>query len=367
MPLLDRTHVKLVTHSLNFASWAGGAPTRLDHWIICKLGVHDAKQEVDREAMENLRTMSFFKGDGEVKVRKLPIRVDSDNIDDFLDQNYVMRALKPVLDKDGQPVMGTNGKPKNESYVACKGNGVDASRLASTKSNTWNKIPCNAALTFPERDNPELVALITRKTRHDPNDGKRCPFAQNNNPQNGLICKPETVLTCRCDAIGTVGSFARFRSHGHKTADRMVSTFREIQQKLGFLADVPLWLCLEKIMINTPRGRTAMQVAHVELRVSADEALRLTEARLAQRAQLEDRRRQLRLAAKEPDATSRIDAEFHHERLLTPPKVIQHAEGNGVLLDGQKTQPIDAEVVQPTLVDVSPNEKPYDPSVDGDR
>jgi hypothetical protein len=376
--LLDRSPAKLITHTLGFAVYGGGAPQRKDWWFINKTGA-DNDQVVDYDAMANLVGLGYAKEGTraeDIKVTKLPIRVDSDDIEDFLDQAYRMRAQKPLLDKDGNPVI-VNGKQKVETFIGCQGNGVEASRLQADGS--WANIPCcnkpwhEATKTgFKDRPHPEFIAILRRQKRHDPTDGLRCPYAQNSDPKQGLKCTPESVLTCRCDAIGALGTFARYRSHSHHTADRLRATFEEIKAKLGFLTDVPLNLVLSKKVINTPRGRTGMQVVHVELRVTYDEALRLTERRLAMRAQLEDQRARLLLAAKEPDGEDRL-AEFMHDRALPAPaaaKAVVHAEGNGVVAKGQATKPIEADVVdmpsQPSLVDVPPS-KPYGPAVDGDR
>lgn len=358
MSLLDRNIRPLITHSLNFAEWSGGAPKRLDHWIICKVGVHESKQELDRDAMENLRKLGYAPATGDVKVRRMPIRVDSDNIDDFLPQDYKCRAKKPILDKDGNQLL-VDGKPKHETFVFCQGNGVEASRL-SAKDGTWRSIPCCSrpfydGKGFKDRPQPALYEILVKKQKYDVNDGLRCPYAQNSDPSIAPVCKPESVLTCRCDAIGSLGTFARYRSHGHKTADRLRSTFEEIKKQLGFLADVPLDLVLSKQRINTPRGPTAMQVAHVELRVSFDEALRLTEARLAQRALIEDRRRLLMASHAVQDSAERIDQEFP-VRALPAPQTVRNAEGNGVMTGpGQQTTPIVATAArQPDLIDMPP-------------
>jgi hypothetical protein len=364
--LLDREPKKIITHALTFAEWTGGAPKRKDYWMVVRLGASDSKHELDIAAMENLRTMGFFAGTGDVKVRKLPIRVDSDDLEDFIDQSYQLRVNVPVRDKNGAVVKKANGQDQHKSECICKGDGVNASRMA--KGGVWNAIPCGANINLPARPNAELLQILRKEKQHDPHDGLRCPFAQNGDKNLGPKCGPETVVTCRCDVVGNIGGFARYRSHSHHTADRLVSSFREIREKLGFLADVPLWLCMEKQTINTPDGRRPMELVHVELRVTADEALRLMEARLAQRALIEDRKRKLLMAKNEPDDPLRLAEEFPaHTRALSAPKTVVNAEGNGVVLAGTNTKAIDAEVVQPTLVDVAPSTKPFDPSIDGDR
>ena len=358
MPLLDRDPPKLITHSLNYAEWGHHKVKWLDYWLINKTAVGDDKQTIDHDSMKNLVTLGYAKDPADIKVRRLPIRVDSDDIDDFLKQDYVLRGKKPRRDREGKEIPG-----KHDVFIACQGDGVNASRLQG--DGTFAAIPCTSrpewnGKGFRERSQTELHAILSKQKKHDPHDGLRCPYAQNSDPKKGPCCKPETVLTCRCDAIGSLGTFARYRSHSHKTADRLRSSFEEIKAKLGFLADVPLDLVLEKVMMNTPFGRTALPVCHVVLRVTADEALRLTEARLRARAQIEDRKRLLLTAHREQDNPEQIAQEFLQDVKVV--KTTAFAEGNGVVVDGQHGKPIEAK--QPDLIDVPSS---FDPAVDGDR
>ena len=216
--LLDRENKKVVTRRIA-CGIPGRPPKSLDYFEITltEQSGRDAPFEVDKAAMDAL----VGYGEQYKTRRRIPIRVDSDDIEDFLVQAYTSRAPLPQLRRDGAPLLDGDGKGVLRPKIWCSGDGRLAKRL--TRDGGLDQIRCNCSPRLTARTPDELTQLLTKRMKHNPDDGKRCPFAQNGNEKIGPTCKPETVLICRADVVSNVGSFCRFRSHGHMTADALRS------------------------------------------------------------------------------------------------------------------------------------------------
>lgn len=332
--LEDRTAKKVVTHRLSVGRPArkgvrGSHAEALDHFEIT--GVEpdkDGQFPLDREAMERVAAMGPQYGTWD-KLKRIPIRLDSDATDDSLVQHYRCRKSMPAFDAAGQPMMtqapGDDVPSQlHRLQVWCEGNGKTAMRM--TKDGTDKvEIPCRSSPKFQSFTREELDNIVTGKLRIDPRvDEHRCPYASlstfevNRSGTEAMKkspnCKPETTLLSRCDATASIGVFARTRSHGHNTADRIRSTLDEIKARMpgGILADVPLDLVV--MMVRPSAGSRLLPVLHVELRLSADDTVRLIESTMERRFKLEasaqETRRLLAAARAEVEAEDVIEAGF---------------------------------------------------------
>lgn len=268
------------------------APERLDHFEVTETSV-DASGDfvLARPIMDELGKAP----------REVPILVDSDNIEDFVSQAYECRE-----------------KIGNRVGMYCRGDGVKAKRKSARGLVV---IDCKAApqrddgTGYPSRSPLELAAALKKWGSWQ--EPYRCAMAQNHNPKDGLRCSPTTEMVFRL-AHAAGGGFARYRSHGHATADRIVQSLRDIQQiTAGQLRGVPLKLVATRKRMTDPTGRPVTQtVVHVELAMSPQDALRVALEGMQSRAQLEDGLRTVRAylaAPRSPEELASIDAEFPTE------------------------------------------------------
>lgn len=300
MFLKDRRKKPVITHRISCGRVSGsGEYTRiekLDGFEITtfeRIG-KDGYYVVDRTAMDALEVWGeryVHKRNDEGKItlaRRIPIRVDSDNIEDFVSQRYESRAPLPILGRDGKPIMKNATTLMKKPQVWCHGDGESAMRLSmdtKTWKSTWNKIRCCSSPDCTPRSQKDLVELLDAgASKHNPEDGCRCPYAQNVDKDAGPTCGPVTKLICRSDVVANIGAFCRFQTHAHSTGDYVVESLLEIKKQMpgGILRNVPLDLVLEMKLIGRPGGHSALQpVSHIELRLNAEDTVRLIEANLA--------------------------------------------------------------------------------------
>lgn len=327
--LKDRKPRRVVTHRIACGRPGKTRPTALDHFeVTLAEAADDGSFPVDREAHRRLAELGYQAE----KPKRIPIRLLSDDIDESLHQAYESRAKLPVLGPDGEPVRGRDGESATRLAVWCSGDGETAHRR--TASGDTQRIPCCASPGFPPRRGDELSAILGRRAKHDPLDGKRCPFAQNNDPRLGPTCKPTTELFCRTDVAGGIGGLARFRSHGHMTADAIRTSLEQIKVAMpgGVLTDVPLDLVLTMRQVSVPGStiRTMKPQVHVELRLPPEETVRLLQANLAARGQVLDARRMLteaRAASMDEDT-----GQEWPETSASAPVLEAHTGGGGSLV-----------------------------------
>lgn len=309
MFLKDRRKKPVITHRISCGRVSGtGQNTRiekLDGFEITtfeRIG-KDGHYVVDRAAMDALEAFGpryvhkRAKRDGDkpgeetgpiVLARRIPIRVDSDDIEDFVTQRYESRAPLPIIGRDGKPIMVNATTLMKKPQVWCHGDGESAMRLSmdtKTWKSTWNKIRCCSSPDCTPRSGKDLVELLDAgASKHNPEDGFRCPYAQNIDKDAGPTCGPVTKLICRSDVVANIGAFCRFQTHAHSSGDFVVESLMEIKRQMpgGILRNVPLDLVLEMKLLGRPGGHSALQpVSHIELRLTADDTVRLIEANLA--------------------------------------------------------------------------------------
>lgn len=310
MPYKDRRPRPVITHRISCGRVSGsGRETRvvkLDHLEITTFDkVGDGPYLVDFSAMNALASPPFgqryvfkteevdFKTKDKasgaevvekkrrvVGARRIPIRVDSDTIDDFLTGNYESTAMLQIPGRHG------GFEEKRRPTVWCRGDGETAQRLSMADQKTWRQIRCCANPEHQARSAKDLrAALEAGPDADNPASGFRCPWAQNDDGKAFPRCSPVTTLICRSDVVSNIGAFCRYRTHAHSSSDYLYESLGEIKKQMpgGILRNVPLDLVLEMKNLPRPGGGMALQpVCHVELRVTLDESVRLLEANLRQ-------------------------------------------------------------------------------------
>lgn len=238
-------------------------PRQLDHFTVTEAtpDTNGVYRPIQKDAGKSLR-----------------IFVDSDEVEDFMKQRYECRM------KGSQGVV-----------LFCSGDGERARRLVA--KGEWKDIPCRAAppredgTGWKERMPKDLAPLLGKPTSDDPkaNDNMRCPFAQNGNPQSGPACKPRTELYFRLPDFPTVSSYARFTSGSHRTADNLWQGFtRILEVTRGVLQGVPLKLVLQRTRLQRPGGGFGVHsIVYPDLDVPAEQALKLAQSHLQEKAMLE--------------------------------------------------------------------------------
>lgn len=311
--LKDRKPRKVVTHRLAYGRPASGGrkfPEKLDHWEITSSSPDkDGSFPVDKDAMARLADEEALgRRYHPTKPRRLPIRLDSDSIEDVLMQRYECRV-----------------KIDGRLQVFCHGDGETAKRLR--RDGTHEEIRCCASPRFEDRGYEDrtprqLADILSRQEKHNPNDGLRCPYAQNRDAKKGPKCSVVSELIARCDVVSAIGGRARFRSHSHRTADQLVSSLEDIKASMpgGILQHVPLDLVMQMQTMQVPDSTaTAKQpVAHVELRLPFDKTLELMQLRLQQHMALSEQVQESRLlleAAKEEEHEL-VDAEWQDAAVI---------------------------------------------------
>lgn len=324
--LKDRKPRKVITHRIACGR-PGTASTyfsALDHFEITSVERQDNKSlfPVDAAAMAKLAELGY----SSEKPTRVPIRVDSDTIEDFLTQEYEARVMLPIVGFDGEPQRDAEGATVKRPQVWCHGDGVEATRGVGDAT---KKIPCcSSPFTYKPRTQLQMRDILSKKTGYSPDDGLRCPYAQNSNAKLGPACKPSTTMLVRCDAIANVGAMARVVSHGHNTADRLVSSLRDIKSMMpgGLLRNVPLDLVLVMKRIAEPgTSRSKLQpVLHVELRLPVEQTISLMQANLQASLQIEAGMRGLL-------ASARVEAKDHGDEFPDVSAVVVGGEGGGNL------------------------------------
>lgn len=255
----------------------GSHPTELEYFQITSSGMNrDGQFDVIRSDQDALEEYCQSKSP-----RKVPFTVSSDVVEDFLNMRYEVR------------IKNREGKLR----VFCSGDGDMATRL--TKSGEI-RIPCRASPDHPKRLPVDLKPLLASPSTDDPTScANQCPFAQN--PTTGDMaklpkCKPRTDMLVTSGINPNLGTFDRFRSSGHLTADGIQNSLEEIQKLTGgFLAGVPLRLAMRRVKMERPGGGVAVHsVAHVELDVTPQEARALVATRAKEEHEWKLQRREAR-------------------------------------------------------------------------
>lgn len=292
MPMLDRKEKVVVSHRIACGRPGATAPVRLDYLEITTTEQAKAGEafKIDTAAMDRLPSLGNYLAD---KPRRVPIRALSDDIDDFLIQEYQSRVKMPRINKHGEIVRDDDGKATQTELVTwCSGDGRKARRMTGAMRQIEEIQCCSSPFDFTPNPYKDLVEIL-RKTdgrKQNPNDGRRCPYAQNDDYKAGPTCKPDTTLLVLCDAVSNIGAMCKVRSHGHDTADSLRSSLLAIKRQMpgGVLAYVPLDLVLQMKQKSNPTGKGSQlqPVLHVELRTDVETTLRLLEGQLQARTRM---------------------------------------------------------------------------------
>lgn len=194
-------------------------PQKLDYFLVTT-NTRTEKGDLipDERLMSELKTR-YADSDG--KLRQIPIRVLSDEIDDVLQTSIVWYAGKTVAARsDGVNITwnfdGTNGK-----------------KLAEPRTEPWA---------------PEMWGM--------------------KNTRNEKLFKTHTVLNCTiASKEGRWGGVYRFRTTSVITFQQLYSSLTHIQSLTGgVLVGMPLMLVMRPVVVSPDGKPITVYVAHVELR-----------------------------------------------------------------------------------------------------
>lgn len=189
----------------------GTFPEALDYFEVTGWGATKTYEfTADTEVMQALGG----------KPTRIPIRLASDDIDDSLEQSYLLKS-------------------KDDGRVLCEGDGETARRGTARV-----EIPCRYARTFPQRTPRDLLAVLNDPASDDLSLGFMCPFAQNRDGEKGPgLCKPESKVFFFLDLptiARTHGAMASFHSKGERTADALYGSLVTIRDRVQSVLGIPV-------------------------------------------------------------------------------------------------------------------------------
>ncbi len=192
-------------------------PEKLDHFVITTTRRDPSGDLEQDEGLMGALASGFADEDG--KLRRLPIVVHSDDIDEVFPTTLALYTGRKL---------------------ACRGDGEEATR-------------------YQIRNNKR-----TGKSKQ-----MECPcdyFGAESDPK----CKAHGVLNCSILAPGrgVAGSVYKWRTTSEISLNRMVASLQQIKALTGSLTGLPLLLCIEPIVVDTG----TVYCCHVELRESVLEA-----------------------------------------------------------------------------------------------
>lgn len=235
------------------------APKKLDHFIITGLNRTAAGDLApDTELMAALVARKF--GDEDGKLRRLPIMVCSNDIEDIIQARYVWYAGRKVAARsDGKTVVWF-GDPKTFKF------------LPEPREEPWRE---------------EYADLV--------------------NPKGVKIFKLHSVFNCMIAAnVARWGGVYKFRTTSWYTANQLVGSLMHIHQLTGgVLRGLPMQLVIRPMTVEPEGKPTKIYVVHCELAGADLLSIRNSALELA-RSEAENSR-QLRAA------------QIEYKRLLSPP------------------------------------------------
>lgn len=293
-------------------------PRKDDFFTITTLNRTPAKDLIPDTALMDSLAPKF--ADSDKKIRRLPIYVLSNNLDDVMQSAWVFYSGKRCV---------------------ARSDGITIQWFFDRKTRKWLDIP----ETEPHRDE-----IVERR------DDKGHPTFKLHTTFNCVIASEE----------GRWGGVYKFRTTSRITADQLYGSLIHVAGLThGQLAGIPLMLVVRPIQV-APEGKpTTVYVCHVEIRGKDMLTIQKTAVDLAKtRArnateirQLENQyKRMLALPGGEsPEEIGDLQNEFNSE---IPPDATPTAE--------DETDPLllgDAEVIEPTVA-ADPNEEMHDANID---
>jgi len=193
-------------------------PVKLDHFILTKTH-RDARGDLiqDADLMAALSASGFADEDG--KLRRLPVMLHSDEIDEVFPTSYAMYQGKKL---------------------ACRGDGETAHRWEMRDSKrTGREKECKCPCNLLEGDKPS--------------------------------CKAHGTLHCSIALPdhAVAGSVHRWRTTSIISIKQLIGSMLQIRQAVGVLRNVPLQLVVRAVQVtpDTPKGpqQSTVYVCHLEL------------------------------------------------------------------------------------------------------
>lgn len=293
--LVELGSIKIGTLGEERTSRSGGKyrmPTKLDHFLVTTK--FRDKRGILMEDVEVMDALRASHADTDGFVRRIPIAVLSDDIEDFLRSAWVYYAGKVCI---------------------ARSDGVTLTKFYTSKKNgdkrEWVKLDTPEECAWDKSDLPE---------------SEQTPAYADMEVGGVKMFKKHTVL----DAViahekARWGGVYRFRTTSVISGDNLYGSFIHIKQlTMGTLVGMPLELVVRPIQVAPDSKPTTVYVVHAEIR---GESLFELQKRSVEIAQFQhdhgDRLRKLRLESKlilrepgddEPeDIQSDVQQEFHPE------------------------------------------------------
>jgi len=195
-------------------------PVKLDHFVVTRT-TRDEHGDFERDdlLMKALADAGFADGDGEI--RRLPIVLHSDEIDEVFPTTYAFYSGKKL---------------------GCRGDGEKAQRFQIVDGKRTGQ--------------PKEIA---------------CPCDMLNSTDRNRCCKPHGVLHCsiRLPGHAVAGSVHRWRTTSIISIQQMVGSLLQVQRAVGMLTNVPLILVVRMVDVSPEGGQPSkVPVCHVELRAA---------------------------------------------------------------------------------------------------
>lgn len=275
----------------------GKFPTALDYFEITPRNA-EKDYTYKRDMVIHAALAELGYGDNPTRV---PIRLLTDEMDDWLKQDY------GIADQQGRR--------------RCTGDGVSALRGLPGNQRS---IPCHYSRDqFPPRPPVALLPILTKPETDDPSSPNQCAFAQNRNLKAGFVCKPLTEFLFFLDIpqVGyTKGAIARFHSKAERTADELPgSIIASAAHTGGVLQGLPFDLVVQmrQMQFLDPESgklsQTRKPVVHVAPRLDDSELLEAARTVVRQRAALKgeiEESRKLLAAARMDRDDAAVEREF---------------------------------------------------------
>lgn len=192
-------------------------PVKLDHFRIT-----GTTRDQNGDLKLDTALMDVLDKDDDGKIRRIPIVLHSDSVDEIFPTSYAFYAGK---------------------RIACRGDGESAVRWSYDAKGRREGGPTECSCTCSKLD-------------VDSKEGK---------------CKPSGTLHCSIVAAGLAiaGSVHKWRTTSWISVQRMFGSFEHIKCHVGALRGLPLWLVLSPVQV-TPPGAPASTVycCHLELRAT---------------------------------------------------------------------------------------------------
>lgn len=258
-------------------------PVKLSYFLITKPG-----RGPDGNLVHDTELMGALEGDGDGRLRELPIILHSDELEDVFPSNLALYAGR---------------------IMACRGDGKTATRYEvenKRKTGGSKEIPCPCG--YLKNNTRDQLGITERLTKSQ--EAKI----------GTMVCRPHATFHCSIMAPGqaVAGAVHKWRTTSLISISAMRASLDHVRQAVGTIRGVPLWLRVKPVAVTpVDAPATTVYCCHLELRerdiqALQDRALRSAEVRHALQSDDPQEYRRL-IAAPAVDETPAVEAEIQQE------------------------------------------------------